>query len=421
MDDHCIHVGDVKPCLDNSGGHKHVDIAVYEIAHDPLKLMLPHLPVSVCHRKLRHQLLHVRRDFLDIFHTIIYIIHLPLPGALPLNGLPHHLVIVFHDISLDRHPLSRGLLQDAHIPDPDEAHMERPWNRSRRQRHHIHVIFHLFYLFLVLYAETLLLVNDEQAKVLKFQIISQHPVGSDHDIHKSLFQVLHRLFLLHPRAESAHQIHPHREVTHSLQKRIVMLLRQYRRGHEVHHLLIFLYRLKRRTNGNLRLSVAYVAAYQAVHNLFALHIPLHGFNRMNLVFRFLEGEHFLEFLLPDRILPIHVAFLLLPCGVQFHQIPCNLPDGAPYPGFRPVPLLGSQTVQFWLLCICVGILLYQIKLGRRNIEIAPLSIGNLHIILGNLIHLNLLDSLIDSKPMILMNYVISRFQLGKLLNLPSFV
>ncbi len=129
-------------------------------------------------------------------------------------------------------------------------------------------------------------------------------MSADHDVHQSLFQIRQCLFLLSRRPESAHQIHAHREIFHSFNKRVVMLLCQDRSRYQINHLLILLHRLERRPDRHLRLAKAYVSADQAVHDLMTLHVLFRGFDGCKLIVRLLEGEHFLK-LLSAIPYPIH--------------------------------------------------------------------------------------------------------------------
>ena len=169
-------------------------------------------------------------------------------------------------------------------------------------------------------------------------------MGTDHNIHQAFLGILDGLLLLGRSPESAHQIHPNRKVLHPLGKCIVMLLGQDRGGYQIDDLLILLYCLEGCPDGNLRLSISNVPADQAVHNLMAHHIPLDGLDGKQLVFRLFKGEHFLEFPLPDCILSIYVAFLLLSCSVQPDQIFRDLSYCPSDSGFGLRPFLRAQTV-----------------------------------------------------------------------------
>ena len=383
--------------------------------------MLLHLSMRIGYCHFRHQLLDMGRNLCDILHSVVYIVHLSLTGNLTLNSLSYHLVIIFHHIGLDRHSFLRRFLQHTHIADSDQAHMKRSRNRSRRQRQYIHIFLQLFDLFLMLYPEPLLFVNDQEPQILKFHIIAQYTMSTDDDIHQSSFCISRRLFLLGRRPETTHQINPHGKILHSLYKGIVMLLGKNGRRYQVNHLLILLHCLKSRTYSDLCLSVPHISTDQAVHDLFTLHILFDRVNSQQLIFRFLKRKHFLKFLLPDRIFPVFVAFLLLPCRIEFYQISGDFTDSSFNSCLGSGPVLSPQPVQFRFLGIRTCIFLNQIQLRGRNIKIPPLRIRNFHVILGDLIHLDLLDPLINPKAMIFMHYIIARLQLRKALDLPPFI
>ena len=170
MDDHGVHVGNVQPRLDDGGGNQHVDLPVDEIVHDPFQLMLLHLPVGKGHVRLRHQLLNRRRHVRDGVHPVIDIVHLPVSGKLPDDGLPHHFLVVLAHKGLDGLAVPRRFLQHAHVPDADQRHVQGAGDGRGGQRQHVHVLLQLLDLFLVRHAEALLLVDDQKAQILKLNI-----------------------------------------------------------------------------------------------------------------------------------------------------------------------------------------------------------------------------------------------------------
>ena len=188
-------------------------------------------------------------------------------------------------------------------------------------------------------AETLFLVNDQKTQVFKFHILGKHPVGTDHNIHLSFFQITDGFLLLGRRAEAAEQIHPHRKLFHSLDKGIIYLLGQDSGGHKIYHLAAFLDFLKGGPKGHLRLSIAHISADKAVHDLRAFHIPLCILNSRKLILCLLIRKHFLELLLPYRIRTADVAFFFLADSVQLHQLLCDILDSTPDFCFRLFPFL----------------------------------------------------------------------------------
>ena len=91
--------------------------------------MLLHLSMGIGHICFRHQFRDLCRNIRNVIHTVIDIVDLSAPGHLPDNSLS------------DRQPVVGSLLQHAHIPDTDEAHVQGTGNRCCRQGQHIHVLF----------------------------------------------------------------------------------------------------------------------------------------------------------------------------------------------------------------------------------------------------------------------------------------
>ena len=185
-----------------------------------------------------------------------------------------------------------------------------------------------------------------------------------------------------------------------------MLLGQDRGRHQIDHLTALLDCLKRGPDGNLRLAVAHVPADQPVHDLRAFHVIFGILDGLDLILRLLKGKHLFEFLLPHRICPVDIAVRLLPRRIELYQILCDDLNRGTDLLLRLYPLAGAQLVQLRLCSIRAGILLDQVQLGCRDIQDASLCIGDLHIILGHLLHLDLLNSMVNAQPMILMYHII---------------
>jgi len=103
--------------------------------------MLMHLTVGEGNYCIRHQFLYLCSHFINIRHTVVYIIHLAFSRQLPVNSFPDHFLVVFHYISLDRCTVYRRLFQYAHVTDPCKAHMQCSWNRGCSQSHNVYIFF----------------------------------------------------------------------------------------------------------------------------------------------------------------------------------------------------------------------------------------------------------------------------------------
>ena len=170
MDNHGIYIGNIKSRLNNRGGNQHVDLAGNEFIHDLFQLMLLHLSVGEGYVCLRHQFRYLRRNLRDIVDTIVDIVNLAAPSQLSADGRPNHLTVVLHHVGLNRQTVLGRLLQHAHIPDSNQAHMERPGNRRSCQRQHIDIFLQLLDFLLVSHAEALLLVDDQKSQILELHV-----------------------------------------------------------------------------------------------------------------------------------------------------------------------------------------------------------------------------------------------------------
>ena len=186
-----------------------------------------------------------------------------------------------------------------------------------------------------------------------------------------------------------------------------MLLGQNRGRHQKNHLFSILYGLEGCPDRNLRLSVAHIPTDQPVHDLRTLHILLRSLDGCQLVIRLFIGKGFLEFPLPDRILAVDKTILCLAHRIELHQI---LGDGfyrRTNPGLGFVPVLGSQFVELRLLRVGPGVLLNRVELSCQHIEKAFSRVLDLHVILGDLIHHDFLDTPVNTETVIFVNHIIS--------------
>ena len=223
--------------------------------------------------------------------------------------------------------------------------MQAARNRRRRQRQHIHLLAHPLQPLLVRHPEPLLLVHDDQPKLLEPHIPLYQSVRPDTDVHLPLSKPVHHAPLLLRRPKAAQHLNPRGKRAQPLRECRIMLLRQHRRRHQHRHLLPVHHRLERRPQRNLRLPVPHIAAHQPVHRLRRLHISLNFLDSPALVRRLLERERLLQFRLPLRVRHKRMTLRKLPRRIQRQQFRRHLHSRAFSPRFRPSPLLRSQPSQ----------------------------------------------------------------------------
>ncbi len=216
-------------------------------------------------------------------------------------------------------------------------------------------------------------------------------MGPHHNIRHAAFQILHRLFHLRTSAEPAH------------------------------HLLALLHRLKRCSDGNLRLAITHIPADEPVHNLLALHVPLRGLNRKRLIFRLLKWKQLLELPLPYRIRPVYETFRLLPDRIKLHQLFGNLIDCASDTALRFFPFLPVQTVNLRPFRLRPGVFLDCLQLRGKDIQRAAFVILNLHVVFRRFLDFNLLNAPVNPYAVLLMHDIVPNAQIRKALNLLTLI
>ena len=117
----------------------------------------------------------------------------------------------------------------------------------------------------MLYAETLFLVDDYQPEILELHLARKERVGADHYVRRSVEEPRPGTLLLFFGLEAAHRLDADGGAFETRKKRFVVLLRKNRCRGEKHRLLPVHGCDERCAHGDLRLAVACVSAYEAVH------------------------------------------------------------------------------------------------------------------------------------------------------------
>ena len=103
------------------------------------------------------------------------------------HGVPRH------NIGTHRQTVDRGRLNDRQLAQARHRHLQRPWDRCRRQRQHMHVGLQRFQLLLMIDAEPLFFVNNDQAKPFEFKRLCKNGMRSHHYVQSAIRQGFTRL------------------------------------------------------------------------------------------------------------------------------------------------------------------------------------------------------------------------------------
>ena len=223
--------------------------------------------------------------------------------------------------------------------------MQRARDRRRGHGQHVDLRADLLQALLVLHAEALLLIHNQQADVLKLDVLREHPVRADEDVHAPRFHVLQNLFLLLRRAEPRDHLDVDRKLPEALFEAFKVLETQHRRGREHRNLFAVLHGLKCRAHRDLGFAIAHVAAQQAVHGQLRLHVALDVADRRELVVGFGEVERVLKLTLKLVVRRELVPARRLALRVELKQLIGHVLHGLAHARLGFGPLLRAQLVE----------------------------------------------------------------------------
>ena len=165
VDDDRVRVGDVEAGLDDRRRDEHVELALPEVDDDLLEHVLAHLAVRDGDARLGHELGELRRDALDRLRRGCAR-RRPGPRAAARGGSRRRSACRCAGPTKVRIGCrsSGGVCERRHLADAGDGHLERARDRRRAHREDVDVGLQLLQRVLVLDAEALLLVDDEQAR-----------------------------------------------------------------------------------------------------------------------------------------------------------------------------------------------------------------------------------------------------------------
>jgi hypothetical protein len=153
-----------------------------------------HLPVGSLYHHLGHQALDVGSGVLQGLHPVVQEEHLAVPLHLAPDGLGHQVGLELVHHGLYGMAVVGSGAQDRQIADLEHGHVQGTRYGRGSQGKAVHIGLHLLEPFLVLDAETLFLVDNEQAKILEADILLQDAVGAYEHIDAAFLDTGQHLF-----------------------------------------------------------------------------------------------------------------------------------------------------------------------------------------------------------------------------------
>jgi hypothetical protein len=187
--------------------------------------------------------------------------------AFALDRLAQDEAVPGHDEGADGQAIHRRRRDHAHLAHAGERQLQGARDGRGRQRQHVHAGLKLLQALLVLHAEVLLLIHDDEAEIGELDRLAQQRMGADHDVDRAVGEagLHHRRLLRRHHAGELRDLHRH--ACEARGEGAVMLAGQQRRGHDHRHLHAGHGDGEGGAQRDLRLAEADVAADEAVHRL----------------------------------------------------------------------------------------------------------------------------------------------------------
>ena len=342
--------------------------------HRPLELFAVHLAVADGDPGLGDDRLDLVGDGLDVVDPVVDEVDLPVAVQLAVDGALDRLRVEAGDAGLDRLAVRRRRLQVRDVADAQQAHVQGARDRRGREGQDVDRRAERLEPFLVLDAEPLLLVDDHQPQVLEGDVLLEDPVRADQDVDRAGRGALEDFADFRAGPEPVDGLDRERELGHPGGEAAVVLLGQDRGRDQDGDLLAGVDGLEGRADGDLGLAVADVAADQAIHRLALGHVLLDRLDGRELVGRLLVGEGRLELGHPVAVLGrIGESGLAGALGLDVDQLLGQVDDGL---GDALLPLLPGRRADLRerrLGLAAADVLLHQVDLGDRDVELGPLG------------------------------------------------
>ena len=187
---------DVEAVLDDGGGDEDVGFVMHEAEHHFFEFGLAHLAVADHDVCLRNQFLQLGGDLPDALDAVVDEVDLAAAFEFLLDRGLDEFVVPAGDDGLNRHAVFGRSLDDAHVAQADQRHVQRARDGRGRHGEDVDLLAHLLDAFFVAHAEALFFVDDEQAEVGELQVFREDAVGADEDVDFAGFRFLQNFFLL---------------------------------------------------------------------------------------------------------------------------------------------------------------------------------------------------------------------------------
>ena len=401
--------------LDDGRTQQQVGALAGEIAHHALQLALIHLAVADNDACFRHQLFQLLAHVVDGVDLVVQEIHLPAALQFAQHGFADDAVGEFADEGLDRQTLLRRGGDHRKVAEAFHRHRQRARDRRRGQRQDINFGAHRLQRFLLAHAETVLLVDDDQAQSVELDVLADQLVRADDDVDLAFRQLLQGLCRFLGGLETRDFGNFHWPVSEAVGEGLVMLFAEQGGRAEYRHLLAAGHRAEGCSQRYLGLAKADIATDQPVHRLAGFHVLDHRRDGLRLIGGFLEAKTIGKGFVVGFLEIEGMALAGSAGGIERQQLGRGVTRLLGSLALGLFPLAGAERVQRCGVGICAGVTRNDVQLRHRHKELGLARVVQFEEFLLAEAEIHAHQPLIAADAMAFMNDRVADLELGEIL------
>ena len=170
------------PGFDDGRAQQQVGALAGEVAHHALQFAFVHLAVADDDTRFRHQLFQLLAHVLDGVDLVVQEVHLAAALQFAQHGFADDPIGKFGNEGLDGQALLRRGGNDREVAQAFHRHGQGAGDRRGGQGQHVDLGAHGLQRFLLAHAETVLLVDDDEAKAVELDLLADQLVRADDDV-----------------------------------------------------------------------------------------------------------------------------------------------------------------------------------------------------------------------------------------------
>ena len=272
VDDDGVGIWYVESRLYYISGDEDIVFMVDEVHHDFFKFFAVHLSMSSCYSSIWDEFHDQIGDAVDFSHSIVNKENLSTSSQLVRNGISDNFLTECLDFCRDWLPIGWRSGDHRKVACAHERKVKCSRNRRGGESQDIYIDTKIFELVFYFHSKFLLLVDDQQAKILEYDIFVHDFMRTDQDVYFPSLDLSDDFLDFFGGAKSVDVFYFDREIFQSLGECMKMLHGQNRRRHEDSHLLAVVDSFECCSNRYFCLPKTHISADQSVHRVGFFHI-----------------------------------------------------------------------------------------------------------------------------------------------------